>query len=127
VKGNRSAAEAEAQRQIGERLRRARTRHGWSLSDVEKETNGEIAGITVGSYERGDRACTAARLVVLADVYGVPAASLLPGRRNDDDRRHAVWFEELSDEYKARAAALRDGVDVTPPAQAPHVAEGPGS
>jgi len=33
----------------------------------------------VGSYERGDRAVTVARLAELADFYGVPLAELLPG------------------------------------------------
>lgn len=35
--------------------------------------------MVVGSYERGDRAVTVARLAELADFYGVPVAELLPG------------------------------------------------
>jgi transcriptional regulator with XRE-family HTH domain len=37
--------------------------------------------VVVGSYERGDRAVTVAKLAELAEFYGVPVAELLPDAR----------------------------------------------
>lgn len=64
--------------QLGQRLRDARKRRGWSLLDVEEITDGEFKASVMGAYERGERSVSAARLCSLADVYEVPAGSLLP-------------------------------------------------
>jgi hypothetical protein len=54
---------------------------GLSLHGVEEKSEGRWKAVVVGSYERGDRAVTVARLAELADFYGIPVAELLPESR----------------------------------------------
>jgi len=63
---------------LGQKLRAARRHRGWSLGEVESNTNGEFKASVVGAYERGERAISVQRFVSLADIYGVVAADLLP-------------------------------------------------
>ena len=63
---------------LGQRLRAARRQRGWSLGDVESQTDGEFKASVVGAYERGERAISVQRFVRLADIYGAGAAELLP-------------------------------------------------
>ena len=65
-------------RRLGERLRMIRQQQGLSLQGVEARSEGRWKAVVIGSYERGDRAITVARLHELADFYRVPAAELLP-------------------------------------------------
>lgn len=65
-------------RMVGVRIRNARRVRGWSLSDVEARSDGEFKASVLGAYERGERALSVARLVRLADIYGVPPTSLFP-------------------------------------------------
>lgn len=66
------------QRLLGERLRRIRRQQGLTLKDVEERTGGRWKAVVLGSYERGDRAVSIAKLAELADFYGVPLPELLP-------------------------------------------------
>lgn len=68
----------EYARALGGRLRAIRTQQGLSLHGVEEKSGGRWKAVVVGSYERGDRAVTVARLAELADFYRVPVAELLP-------------------------------------------------
>ena len=63
---------------LGQRLRVARRQRGWSLGEVESNTNGEFKASVVGAYERGERAISVQRFVRIADVYGFTPAELLP-------------------------------------------------
>ncbi len=63
---------------VGERLRRIRKQKGLSLHEVEARSNAEFRASVLGAYERGERAISVARLVRLADIYGVPSSQLLP-------------------------------------------------
>lgn len=63
---------------LGQRLRAARRHRGWSLGDVEMNTDGEFKASVVGAYERGERAISVQRFSRLADIYGTPASELLP-------------------------------------------------
>lgn len=72
-------------RALGVRIRNARRVRGWSLGDVEERSGGEFKASVLGAYERGERALSVARLVRLADLYGVTATSLLP-EENDSER-----------------------------------------
>ena len=63
---------------LGQRLRAARRQRGWSLGEVESQTEGEFKASVVGAYERGERAISAQRFARLSEVYGIPAAELLP-------------------------------------------------
>lgn len=73
--GNRN----EYAKALGARLRAIRNQQGLSLQRVEQRSHGVWKAVVVGSYERGDRAVTVARLAEIADFYGVPLAELLPG------------------------------------------------
>lgn len=66
------------QRQLGERLRSIRNQQGLTLQEVEERSDGEWKAVVIGSYERGDRAISVAKLARLAAFYGVPIAELLP-------------------------------------------------
>jgi transcriptional regulator with XRE-family HTH domain len=73
---------------LGARLRAIRMQQGLSLHGVEEKSEGRWKAVVVGSYERGDRAVTVAKLADLADFYGVPVAELLPESR--PSRRGAI-------------------------------------
>ena len=63
---------------LGARLRSIRQQQGLSLQGVEEKSKGRWKAVVVGSYERGDRAVTVARLAQLAEFYDVPISELLP-------------------------------------------------
>lgn len=63
---------------LGARLRTIRQQQGLSLHAVEQRSKGKWKAVVVGSYERGDRAITVAKLAELASFYGVPVGQLLP-------------------------------------------------
>lgn len=67
--------------ELGTRLRAIRGQQGMSLQAVERKSNGKWKAVVVGSYERGDRSISVARLAELADFYSVPITELLPGAR----------------------------------------------
>ena len=71
---------------LGSRLRAIRTMQGLTLADVEERSGGRWKAVVVGSYERGDRSVTVARLSELAEFYGVPISHLLPGNGDGDQR-----------------------------------------
>ena len=55
-----------------QRLRELRRSKGLTLHDCEKLSKGEIKAVVLGSYERGTRAVSLARLEQLAELYEVP-------------------------------------------------------
>ena len=65
-------------RALGARLRSIRQQQHLSLQGVEEKSRGQWKAVVVGSYERGDRAITVAKLAALASFYGVPVNELLP-------------------------------------------------
>lgn len=69
---------------LGQRLRAARRHRGWSLGDVESQTEGEFKASVVGAYERGERAISVQRFSRLSDIYGTPASELLPTATESD-------------------------------------------
>ena len=66
------------QQRLGARLRSIRRQQGLTLHDVEERSAGEWKAVVVGSYERGDRAISVAKLARLADFYNVPLHDVLP-------------------------------------------------
>lgn len=68
----------EYARALGTRLRAVRSQQRMSLHGVERKSGGKWKAVVVGSYERGDRAVSVARLAELAEFYGVPISELLP-------------------------------------------------
>ncbi len=69
---------SDHQKALGERLRSIRQQQGLTLHDVEERSGGTWKAVVVGSYERGDRAISIAKLNKLAGFYGVPLHTLLP-------------------------------------------------
>jgi len=68
----------EYQRRLGSRLRAIRQQQGMTLQEVEEASSGHWKAVVVGSYERGDRAVSVAKLAELAEFYNVPVSELLP-------------------------------------------------
>ena len=66
------------QTQLGERLRDIRQQQQLTLQQVEERSQGRWKAVVVGSYERGDRAVSVAKLAELAAFYGVPISEMLP-------------------------------------------------
>lgn len=95
---------------LGQRLRAARRHRGWSLGDVESQTGGEFKASVVGAYERGERAISVQRFVSLADVYGTPAADLLPASTDSEliiDIEALAVDGDLVDRYLAAIQMMR--------------------
>lgn len=70
----------DRQLEVGARLRDVRLQQGLTLQEVERSSGGRWKAVVVGSYERGDRAITIARLLELAAFYRVPPSEFLPAR-----------------------------------------------
>lgn len=66
------------QEQLGARLRAIRNQQGLTLQQVEERSGGRWKAVVVGSYERGDRAVSVAKLAEIAEFYRVPVSELLP-------------------------------------------------
>jgi len=63
-----------------QRLRELRRKKGLTLHQCEQLSNGEIKAVVLGSYERGTRAISLARLEQLAKFYEVPFQYFLAGK-----------------------------------------------
>jgi transcriptional regulator with XRE-family HTH domain len=68
----------EYQRRLGSRLRAIRQQQGLTLQQVEEQSEGKWKAVVVGSYERGDRAVSVAKLAELGEFSNVPVSELLP-------------------------------------------------
>ena len=62
-------------RELGVRLRMARERHQWSLTEAERRTGMNFS--TLGRYERGERSPNLETLRELSQAYGVTLGELL--------------------------------------------------
>ena len=61
-----------------DRLRIIRKSKGWSLQDVERNSNGKWKAVVIGSYERADRAISLKKAISLMEFYHVPVSELFP-------------------------------------------------
>lgn len=95
---------------LGARLRAIRVQQGLSLHAVEQKSDGQWKAVVVGSYERGDRAVTVAKLADLADFYGVPISELLPehrpGRRGVPTQKLMIDLQRLGELPPEKAGPL---------------------
>src|SRR5438477_11110429 len=86
---------------LGAKLRGIRQQQGLSLYGVERKSGGRWKAVVVGSYERGDRAVTVARLAEQAEFYGVPIGELLPqgdepaSTRGGETSGHVLDLQQL--------------------------------
>ena len=96
---------------LGQRLRAARRHRGWSLGEVETQTDGEFKASVVGAYERGERAISVQRFVRLAEIYGAGASELLPRSNETDHVIDLAALEsddgQLVDRYLAAIQMMR--------------------
>lgn len=83
---------------LGSRLRAARRRRGWSLTDVEQHTGQEFKASVLGAYERGERALSVHRLYRLSQVYDTPIYHLIPaGAARDEGATSVFDLEQLAE------------------------------
>lgn len=112
-------------RALGARLREARRQRGLTLQNVESGSGGAFTSVTLSSYERGDRTMSVARLVDLAEFYGMSPAELLPSTGHHAASTTAIVSVDLLRVAKlppyqagplleaARASTLRGGTKFT--------------
>ena len=97
-------------RALGTRLRSIRQQQNLSLQGVEEKSGGRWKAVVVGSYERGDRAITVAKLADLAQFYGVPVNELLPDGGNpasaEPPPRIVIDLEQLANIPTEQGAPL---------------------
>lgn len=62
----------DIEKRCAQLLRELRRKKGYTLQECEELTHGEVKAVVLGSYERGHRAISLARLQQLADFYEVP-------------------------------------------------------
>ncbi len=74
---------SEYQKRLGGRLRAIRQQQGLTLQQVEESSQGRWKAVVVGSYERGDRAVSVAKLAEISDYYNVPVSELLPKEEDE--------------------------------------------
>jgi transcriptional regulator with XRE-family HTH domain len=74
---------SEYQQRLGGRLRAIRQQQGLTLQQVEESSRGRWKAVVVGSYERGDRAVSVAKLAEISDFYNVPVSELLPKEEDE--------------------------------------------
>lgn len=93
-----AAREREVRVEVGERLRRVRAAAGLSLAQAADKAGGDFPAVVLGSYERGDRNISVARLVRLCGLYGVSPADVLPltGAEQDPQVRLAMALHQAA-------------------------------
>ena len=67
---------------LNTRMRLIRESRHLTLAQAAKLSKGEISAIALGSYERGDRAVSAGKLITIANLYEVPISDLFEAPRN---------------------------------------------
>ena len=77
---------SEYAKSLGARLRSIRQQQGLSLQGVEEKSNGRWKAVVVGSYERGDRAISVAKLAASGRTEAVAiAAAMAEATEASDD------------------------------------------
>ena len=62
-------------KRLGAALRHLRVARKWSLKDFQTHSGGAIKDVVLGSYERGTRSISVAKLITISRVYEVPIHS----------------------------------------------------
>jgi transcriptional regulator with XRE-family HTH domain len=74
------------------KLKILRRNRGLTLEECEIESQGKFKAVVLGSYERGTRAVSLAKLSQLADFYEVPIDYFLTEKNFSDENR---WIFDL--------------------------------
>jgi transcriptional regulator with XRE-family HTH domain len=64
-------------REIRVRIRATRLALGWSLAEFEIHSEGAITAIAMGSYERGTRSLSIAKLLTICNIFKLPLIHIL--------------------------------------------------
>lgn len=107
----------EYARALGSRLRAVRSQQRLSLHGVERKSGGKWKAVVVGSYERGDRAVSVARLAELAEFYGVPISELLPSEEGAPSARVDASGKVVLDLQKLQHVPAEDAAPLVRYAQ----------
>jgi transcriptional regulator with XRE-family HTH domain len=106
---------------LGARLRAIRAQQGLSLHGVEEKSEGRWKAVVVGSYERGDRAVTVAKVAELlpdarATRRGAPSPKLvidlqrlaeLPTHQAGPLARYAAAIQSQRGDYNGKVLTIR--------------------
>lgn len=86
--------EEDIEARMAQLLRDLRRERGLTLQGFEELSGGLIKAVVLGSYERGTRAISLARLQQLADIYQVPVEYFLsPSGSTDIDSAERLIFD----------------------------------
>jgi transcriptional regulator with XRE-family HTH domain len=88
-------------------LKDLRRRKGLTLEEFEKFSGGKVKAVVLGSYERGTRAISLARLEQLAQIYEVPIEYFFLGKNYKSDEAG------LRCTFDLRRIAAREELDGT--------------
>lgn len=95
------------EKQCSEILRELRRKKGLTLEEFEKFTGGAIKAVVLGSYERGTRAISLARLQQLANIYQVPVEHFFLTKQYQESADVERYTFDL------RRIAIREDLDDT--------------
>lgn len=91
-----------------DRLRIIRKSKGWSLQDVERNSNGKWKAVVIGSYERSDRSISLRKAISLMEFYQVPISELFPEISPQTKVRSiSINLEKLADDPNINSESLR--------------------
>lgn len=91
---------------LGERLRAARKRRGWSLNEVERRSGQEFKSSVLGAYERGERSISVQRLHRLSQIYMIDVAQLIPAAAPDQSAATVIDLNAMTNADEAVSEAI---------------------
>ena len=83
----------EIENRCSQLLRELRRKKGYTLEEFEKLTGGAVKAVVLGSYERGTRAISLARLQQLADFYEVPIQYFFNEKKSESSQEARYTFD----------------------------------
>lgn len=85
--------------EIRVRIRATRLSLGWSLAEFEIHSAGAITAVAMGSYERGTRALSIAKLLTICKIFDLPLIHILAPAKEiitgEYTRRHVYDLRAL--------------------------------
>lgn len=80
---------------VAHRLRELRNQRGYTLDEFERFTEGAVKAVVMGSYERGTRSISIARLAQLASYLGVTLQYFLAPPKTEIEPSPHRWIFDL--------------------------------
>jgi transcriptional regulator with XRE-family HTH domain len=85
----------EMEKVCAEKLRELRRQRGLTLDEFSKLSGGRIKSVVLGSYERGTRAISIAKLQLVAEIYQVPIQYFFGVSASKSEVMHQRWIIDL--------------------------------